>query len=166
MPLEGAHCIPGRLLVVRPESLTRPPPGPTWSSTPGPGSGDSARCSGPRWDGSTYLPDHEPAPGARRFPGAPDSASGFDLAAGVDLLIHDAQYTAAEYGERVGWGHRSLPQAFGFAAIARVKQLVTFHHDPGHDDLFLDRLMSQVRRLSEIPFELIPGTEGATFHLD
>jgi ribonuclease BN (tRNA processing enzyme) len=81
-------------------------------------------------------------------------------------MIHDAQYTAAEYGERVGWGHSSLPQAIGFAATARVKQLVTFHHDPGHDDLSLDRLMAQVRRSSEIPFELVPGTEGATFHLE
>jgi phosphoribosyl 1,2-cyclic phosphodiesterase len=114
----------------------------------------------------TYLPDHEPALGALRFPGAPDWTSGLDLAAGVDLLIHDSQYTAAEYRERVGWGHSSLPQAIDFATIARVKQLVTFHHDPGHDDLSLDRLMAQVRRSSEIPFELVPGTEGATFHLD
>jgi phosphoribosyl 1,2-cyclic phosphodiesterase len=113
-----------------------------------------------------YLPDHEPALGVRRFPRAPDWTSGVDLATGVDLLIHDAQYSAAEYPERVGWGHSSLPQAIGFAALARVKQLVTFHHDPGHDDLFLDRLMAQVRRSSEIPFELVPGTEGATFHLD
>ena len=113
-----------------------------------------------------YLPDHEPALGARRFPGTPEWTSGFDLAAGVDLLIHDAQYTAAEYRERVGWGHSSLPQAIGFAATAQVKQLVTFHHDPGHDDLSLDRLMAQARRSSEIPFELVPGTEGATFYLD
>ena len=50
--------------------------------------------------------------------------SGFDLAAGVDLLIHDAQYGDAEYRERVGWGHSSIPQAIGFAAAAGVKRPV------------------------------------------
>ncbi|HEV8440114.1 MAG TPA: MBL fold metallo-hydrolase [Methylomirabilota bacterium] len=112
-----------------------------------------------------YLPDHEPALGARRFPGAPDWTSGFDLAAGVDLLIHDAQYSVAEYRERVGWGHSSLPQAVDFAAASRVQRLVTFHHDPGHDDLYLDRLMDQERHSSEPAIELIPGVEGATFDL-
>ena len=51
-----------------------------------------------------YLPDHEPALGAPDFPGEPDWTSGFSLAAGVNLLIHDAQYSDAEYDEHVGWG--------------------------------------------------------------
>src|SRR5262249_24832977 len=39
-----------------------------------------------------YLPDHEPALGLREFPLAREWTSGYRLAAGVDLLIHDAQY--------------------------------------------------------------------------
>jgi ribonuclease BN (tRNA processing enzyme) len=41
----------------------------------------------------TYIPDHEPALGARPFPLNKEWTSGAALAAGVDLLIHDAQYS-------------------------------------------------------------------------
>jgi ribonuclease BN (tRNA processing enzyme) len=113
-----------------------------------------------------YLPDHEPALGVRQFPGEADWTSGFELAAGVDLLIHDAQYTDAEYPQRVGWGHSTITHALRFAAAAGVKRLVTFHHDPGHDDRVLDRLTEEARRAFDLPFQLIPGTEGSSFDLE
>ena len=109
-----------------------------------------------------YLPDHEPALGLRFLP-APDWVSGLALARGVDLLIHDAQYSADEYPEHVGWGHSALPHAFRFAAMAGVRRLVTFHHDPGHDDRMLDRLVVEARRGRELPFDLHPGMEGTSF---
>jgi ribonuclease BN (tRNA processing enzyme) len=112
-----------------------------------------------------YLPDHEPALGARRFPGEPDWTSGFELAAQVDLLIHDAQYTTAEYDAHVGWGHSAIPDTIAFAAKAGVKQLVPFHHDPAHADRLLDLLFDEVCRASGLPFELTPGREGVTFAL-
>ena len=112
-----------------------------------------------------YIPDHEPALGAQRFPDKAEWTSGFDLAAGVDLLIHDTQYSATEYPHRVGWGHSAIPQALGFAAQAGVKRLVTFHHDPGRDDAALDRMVEEART-HDLPFELIPGTEGARFDLE
>ena len=96
-----------------------------------------------------YLPDHEPALGGGEF--GPRWTSGFDLAVGADLLIHDAQYTAAERTQRVGWGHSSIDEAVRLAAAAEARQLVLFHHDPAHDDATLDRLTSaaagQARRL-------------------
>ena len=112
-----------------------------------------------------YIPDHEPALGAQEFPGTPEWTSGFDLAAGADLLIHDAQYSATEYPRRVGWGHSAIVQAGRFAARAGVKRLVTFHHDPGHDDAALDRMIAEARGAVDAPLELIPGTEGAHFEL-
>ena len=112
-----------------------------------------------------YIPDHEPALGARRFPERSEWTSGYDLAAGVDLLIHDAQYSATEYSQRVGWGHSAVLQAATFAAAAQVKRLVTFHHDPAHDDATLDRLGNEARSSAQFPFEIIPGTEGACFDL-
>ena len=112
-----------------------------------------------------YLPDHEPALGVRQFPQEPDWTSGFDLASGVNLLIHDAQYSTSEYAEHVGWGHSSLPDALRFAAFAGVERLVTFHHDPAHDDSVLDELIYEARRTSDLPFELVPGAEGAIFQL-
>ena len=112
-------------------------------------------------DGSstiTYLPDHEPALGGD-FPRANDWTSGFDLCHDVDLLIHDFQYTADEYEERIGWGHSSIPQTLQFARQVEAKRLVTFHHDPDHDDSMLERL-HQEALASGLPFELIPGSGG------
>ena len=112
-----------------------------------------------------YIPDHEPALGARSFPREAEWTSGFDLAADADLLIHDAQYSAGEYPEHVGWGHSAIPHAIAFATATRVKHLVAFHHDPSHSDDILDRLFVESRRLSPLPYELSPGREGMHFHL-
>ncbi len=109
-----------------------------------------------------YLPDHEPALGLADFPGDPDYVPGLGLADGVDLLIHDAMFTAEEYPRYVGWGHSSLDQALAFAEAARVRRFVTFHHDPSHNDEHLERLFEEATS-SPLPFLLLRGVEGATF---
>lgn len=109
-----------------------------------------------------YLPDHEPVLACRRFADSPEWCSGLEIAAGVDVLIHDSQYTDAEYAERVGWGHSSLTHALAFARLARVKQLVAFHHDPAHDDDTLDDLFAARSRARDEPFAFLPAREGAT----
>jgi ribonuclease BN (tRNA processing enzyme) len=63
-----------------------------------------------------------------------------ELARGADLLVHDAQYTAEELQKRRGWGHSSFDQAMQVAEMAGVKRLALTHHDPDHDDEFLDRI--------------------------
>jgi ribonuclease BN (tRNA processing enzyme) len=110
----------------------------------------------------TYIPDHEPALGARSFPGRPDWISGYALAHGADVLIHDSQYTDEEYLRRVGWGHSSMTQAVQFAMAAEVERLIGFHHDPDRSDDQLDRLCAQLVQ-QELPFEFRPGWEGATY---
>jgi len=112
-----------------------------------------------------YLPDHEPALGAMRFPVSAQWTSGYDLAANADLLIHDTQYTLPEYAERAGWGHSAIQHAIAFAKLTKVKRLITFHYDPGHSDEFIDGLLREIHSESRLPFELIPGQEGMTFHL-
>ena len=109
----------------------------------------------------TYLSDHEPALGARAFPEAPRWTSGYDLSAGADLLIHDAQYDDDEYDSHVGWGHSAVSHAFSLAELAGVRHLVPFHHDPSHDDAALDRLYAPL--VQGRPFEVTPATEGSTF---
>lgn len=112
-------------------------------------------------DGSSslaYLPDHEPALGAPRFPIAPEWTSGHGLAEGVDLLIHDAQYTPEEYEARIGWGHSTTEQVWALARQAEVGRLVTFHHDPGHSDEQLDAMVADLQR-RDGP-EVVGGTEG------
>jgi ribonuclease BN (tRNA processing enzyme) len=105
-----------------------------------------------------YLSDHEPALGARRFPDLPRWTSGFDLAEGADVLIHDAQYGDDEYRHHVGWGHSSISQAIAFAVQADVGQLVAFHHDPWHDDDALDALYVAY---ADEPMRVTPAREGA-----
>jgi len=62
------------------------------------------------------------------------------LAENADLLIHDGQYTEEEYTKCKGWGHSTWKQAIDVAIRANVKKLIITHHDPDHDDDFLDRM--------------------------
>lgn len=105
----------------------------------------------------TYMPDHEPALGNDDFPSAPEWTSGFALAEGADVLIHDAQYTDEEYAIRVGWGHTSLTHLRAFADMTHPGRLVTFHHEPAHSDEELDRLHSQLREELSDDIELVAG---------
>lgn len=111
----------------------------------------------------TYLPDHEPALGLGKFPLRGEWTSGYALSVGADLLIHDCQYSEAAYGAHAGWGHSSIAQTLKFAALAGVKKLVPFHHDPGNDDETLDSLFAAAINNPDYDFEVIPAVEGATF---
>jgi len=62
------------------------------------------------------------------------------LADGADLLIHDGQYTEEEYKKYKGWGHSTWKQAVDVAIKAKVRKLIITHHDPDHDDDFLDQM--------------------------
>ena len=69
-----------------------------------------------------------------------------------------------EYPEHVGWGHSDFKRTLEFARIAGVKRLITFHHDPGHDDQSMDNLIYEARG-TNLPFTLHPGTEGLTLEI-
>jgi phosphoribosyl 1,2-cyclic phosphodiesterase len=67
-----------------------------------------------------------------------------DFCQGADLLIHDAQYTEAEYQSgKLGWGHSSIEYAISLAQRAGVKQLALFHHDPMRSDELLTAMSDQ-----------------------
>jgi phosphoribosyl 1,2-cyclic phosphodiesterase len=87
-----------------------------------------------------YLPDHEPALGEDLTRAQPSWISGHALAHRASLLLHDAQYTEREYPAHRGWGHSSVPDALTFAQRCDAERLVLVHHDPGHDDSFLETL--------------------------
>ena len=93
--------------------------------------GDTSLC---------YIPDHEPALGTSLDELEPDWISGYVLAHGASLLIHDCQYADAEYADHVGWGHSRLTDTLTFARRVEAERLLLFHHDPMHSDDFLDAL--------------------------
>lgn len=62
------------------------------------------------------------------------------LAKDADVLIHDAQFTPEQLINRRGWGHSSWEQALKVAQLANAKQLYLTHHDPDHNDDFLELL--------------------------
>ena len=95
-----------------------------------------------------YIPDHEPVVGVPIESLSRDWLSGYTLAAGADLLLHDGQYFEAEYSDRLGWGHSSVATAVGFAEVTGVGELIVFHHDPLHSDTALDDLAARARELS------------------
>lgn len=113
-----------------------------------------------------YLPDHEPVLGRERLDGPAGWISGCGLARDADLLIHDAQYTEAEYDSHVGWGHSSIRDAIAFASIARAGKLVAFHHDPAREDAEIDRIIQEANDAYEPRFELVAGEEGAVFEVN
>jgi len=59
---------------------------------------------------------------------------------GADLVIHDAQYTPEEYVQKKNWGHSTYDYVVQIAAAANVRRVALTHHDPGHDDDFMDKI--------------------------
>ncbi|MBW4576290.1 MAG: MBL fold metallo-hydrolase [Aphanothece sp. CMT-3BRIN-NPC111] len=88
------------------------------------------------------------------------------LARNADVLIYDATYTDEEYNSpassKVGWGHSTWQEAVKVAYAAKVKKLVIFHHDPLHNDDFLDRIGELAAQ--EFPDTLI-AREGLSIQL-
>ncbi len=71
-----------------------------------------------------------------------------DLARGVDVLIHDAQYTPDEYErEHKGWGHSTWQMAAEAAQLAGVGELVLMSHDPERSDDGVDAILADARRV-------------------
>ena len=113
----------------------------------------------------TYISDHEPALGASHLPAEPEWTSGWALARDADLLVHDAQYTREEYPSHVGWGHSSLHDAVAFAALAGVKRLALFHHDPARDDDALSAAVEAALADTRPSFTVTAAAEGDSFVL-
>lgn len=110
-----------------------------------------------------YVSDHQ-----QPLDGGYDVAeSVLDLAAGVDVLIHDAQYTREEFAAKAHWGHCTIDYAVHVAREAGARRLVLFHHDPTHDDRVLDALCADAAKLGAQAGldEVICAAEGLTVSL-
>src|SRR5215813_1367779 len=119
-----------------------------------------------------YASDHEPH--SRYLADGMGEIAGEDLRhceflAGADLVIHDAQYTAEEYPQKVGWGHSTVEYAVALCRAANVKRVCLTHHDPSRDDDGLDRIVAKARtdlRGIASSMEVVAAVEGATLSVE
>jgi phosphoribosyl 1,2-cyclic phosphodiesterase len=88
-------------------------------------------------DGSSlcYLTDNELDPPGIATTSATDLAR---FAAGASLLVHDAQYVAADMPAKRGWGHSTVDQVLALGKEAEARVLALHHHEPERDDDALD----------------------------
>lgn len=127
-----------------------------------------------------YASDHEPH--SRHLPDAPNLSGAASTGSpvhqedeghiaflrGADLVIHDAQYTVAEYTQKLGWGHSPIEYAVDVALAAAAKRLALFHHDPWRDDASLHRLVKVCRQRVAAcgsRLEVFAAAEGQTIEL-
>ncbi len=105
-----------------------------------------------------YVPDHQQPNGD-----GPNEDGVFELCEGVDLLVHDAQYTDFELAHKRDWGHSTVDFTVDLAVRAGVGHLVLFHHDPSHDDEALDAMLERAVTLAA-PHDLVVSSarEGET----
>ena len=111
------------------------------------------------WGGHVvvYLPDNEPVSylgldsetqSCGALPADPNQGL-IDFVRGADVAIMDGQYDASEYPHHVGWGHGCVDDVVRIAAAGGVKQLFLFHHDPCHDDAWVEASAAAAGRLAK-----------------
>ncbi len=86
-----------------------------------------------------YITDTE------HIPGSPDQNI-LDLVAGADYMIYDATYTDEEFPRYVKWGHSTWQEGVRLCDAAHVDRLVIFHHDPSHNDDFMDKIAEEAEQ--------------------
>jgi phosphoribosyl 1,2-cyclic phosphodiesterase len=105
-----------------------------------------------------YLSDHGPiALGAGPHGWGPYHDAAMELVDGVDVLLHDAQFTAAELVSRAGFGHSAVDYAVALAERGGVGRLLLFHHDPGRTD---DEVDAMVGRFADSTVDVAAACEG------
>ena len=105
-----------------------------------------------------YLSDHEPfaenvwrdgaEPGRIESILDPGDRRHAEFMKGADVLVHEAQYTPEEYPSKRHWGHSTFAYVVELAASAGVRRLYLTHHDPSHDDVFVEQIEQRARKLA------------------
>jgi phosphoribosyl 1,2-cyclic phosphodiesterase len=85
-----------------------------------------------------------------------------ELAAGADVLIHDAQLLAEEVPAQAAFGHAAAEYAVELARRAGARRVVLFHHQPDRTDAELDQI---ARRFAGAPVPVTVAAEGQVIDL-
>ncbi len=113
-----------------------------------------------------YVTDNELDP-----PGEPTTTfdQWVEYLHGVDVLIHDAQYTEDDMPHKHGWGHSLISDVRRLATDAEVGALVMFHHDPDRSDGELDEIQRENEiylRSHRAPAQSVCAAEGMQLRLE
>jgi phosphoribosyl 1,2-cyclic phosphodiesterase/CheY-like chemotaxis protein len=120
-----------------------------------------------------WVPDNEFLQG---YAGAPENITRdhplvapygkmIDFLSDADVVIHEAQYTPEEYPGKMRWGHSSVANAAILMKLAGVKRWIITHHDPMHDDSFLEIKLNVTRRILDRighPVQVVHAYDGLT----
>ena len=69
----------------------------------------------------------------------------------ADLVVFDAMYSLADaISVKADWGHSSNVVGVELCQLAGVRHLCLFHHEPVFDDVAIDAMLAETRRLEEI----------------
>jgi phosphoribosyl 1,2-cyclic phosphodiesterase len=119
-----------------------------------------------------YASDHEPHAREAALGAGGEWCGGdaehLDFIRGADLLIHDCQYTAAEYDEKAGWGHSTVEYVVDAAAKADVRHVLLYHHDPTRTDDAVDgmlKLAGERARKRATSLRITAAREGDSFDI-
>jgi phosphoribosyl 1,2-cyclic phosphodiesterase len=110
------------------------------------------------YDGKSvcYITDTE------HVPDKPDQNI-LELIEGSDLVIYDSTYTEEEFKTKIGWGHSTWNEGLKLCRAANVKKFAIFHHEPDHDDYFMDGIEAEAQNMWEHSFVT---REGMVVSLD
>ncbi len=117
-----------------------------------------------------YACDHEPyfrTPG-QSTPLHEDDRLHSEFLAGADLVIHDAQFTDAEYASKKGWGHSPVEYVAEIGLMAGVTRMAFTHHDPSRTDADIDKIVETVRaglKQDEPGMEVFAAADGQVVEL-
>ena len=65
---------------------------------------------------------------------------------GCSFFIYDATYTEEEYPNYLGWGHSTWERSILLCRESGAAGVVAFHHEPAHDDVFMDGVARKMRK--------------------
>jgi phosphoribosyl 1,2-cyclic phosphodiesterase len=110
-----------------------------------------------------YIPDHCPTalgPGPEGWGEYHQAA--LDLAAGADLLVHDAFLLPEEAAAEASFGHVAADYAVRLGELAGARRVLLSHHKHDRTDDALDRLAS---RFTASSTEVVIAVEGGIIDL-
>jgi phosphoribosyl 1,2-cyclic phosphodiesterase len=99
-----------------------------------------------------YITDTEHVPGKM-------DQNILGLIEGADLVIYDSTYTEEEFPSKIGWGHSTWNEGVKLCREADVKSMAIFHHDPEHEDGFMDKLGEDAKKEWDATFVAREGME-------